>query len=225
MGHGSEDVWGALLLDHLNGADPRPAMLEAADGASGPAMPAEWFFRSFEGWDWWDQELLAGVERGPVLDLGCGAGRASLYLQQRGLEVTAVDHSAGAVEVSRRRGVLDARLADLNDPPSDRLWATVLLLNGNLGLGGSWDGNRRLLRRLADVSAPGATLIGDSVDYTGPGEIRLRIRSGEGVTPWWQQRNVSHEEIPRLVRGTGWVVEQQLMDGTDHAVRLLRADL
>jgi hypothetical protein len=129
----SEDVWGALLLDYLNGADPRPAVLEAAGRASSPAMPAEWFFRSFEGWDWWDQELLAGVERGPVLDLGCGAGRASLYLQQRGLEVTAVDHSAGAIEVSRRRGVVDDRLGDLNDPPSDRLWATVLLLNGNSG--------------------------------------------------------------------------------------------
>ena len=81
----------------------------------------------------------------PVLDLGAGAGRAALYLQERGLPVTAVDASPGAAEVCRRRGVADVRLGDVNDPPEDRRWAAVVLLCGNLGLGGSWDGSRRLL--------------------------------------------------------------------------------
>jgi hypothetical protein len=60
----------------------------------------------------------------------------------------------------RRRGVADVRLGDLNDPPTDLRWAGVLLLCGNLGLGGSWEGSRRLL---AGLAAPGAVLIGDSV--------------------------------------------------------------
>ena len=89
------------------------------------------------------------IERGPVLDLGAGAGRAALYLQDRGIEVTAVDSSPGAVEVCRLRGVRDVCLADLSDAPDDRRWGAVLLLCGNLGLGGSWDGNRELLSRLA----------------------------------------------------------------------------
>jgi hypothetical protein len=62
-----------------------------------------------------------------------------------------VDASPGAVQVCRRRGVADARPGDVNDPPADQRWACVLLLCGNLGLGGSWEGNRRLLARLHAV--------------------------------------------------------------------------
>lgn len=49
---------------------------------------------------------------GRVLDVGAGAGCHSLALQQRGLEVTAVDISELSVETMRRRGVANARCAD-----------------------------------------------------------------------------------------------------------------
>jgi SAM-dependent methyltransferase len=133
----SQDAFGAALLDYLEGRDVPELVLEDRDGWTGPAMGPEWFFRSFEQWDWWDRKILPLVEQGPVLDLGAGAGRAALYPQQRGLSVTAVDASPGAAEVCRRRGVPDVRLGDVNDPPEDRRWAAVLLLCGNLGLGGS----------------------------------------------------------------------------------------
>jgi SAM-dependent methyltransferase len=132
-------------------------------GQSGPALHPEWFFRNFEQWDWWDRELLSLIEHGPVLDLGAGAGRAGLYLQERGLPVTAVEASPGAAQVCRRRGIADVRLGDVNDPRADLPWAGVLLLCGNLGLGGSFEGNRRLLARLArlaELATPGAVLIG-----------------------------------------------------------------
>src|SRR5450759_5349228 len=50
--------------------------------------------------------------RGRVLDLGCGAGRHALYLQRRGVRVTAVDASPRIVELARARGVKDARVAN-----------------------------------------------------------------------------------------------------------------
>jgi hypothetical protein len=101
----------------------------------------------------------------------------------------------------------------------------VLLLCGNLGLGGSWEGNRELLTRLADLSAPDALLIGDSVNYTDRAEIGLRIRYKGLVTEWWRQCNVSFAEVPALVEGTGWVIERQVEDGADHAVALRRSAL
>lgn len=179
----SEDAFGAALVDYLEGRDVPELVLETADGGTGPAMHPEWFFRSFDRWEWWDRELLPLVEHGPVLDLGAGAGRASLYLHERGLAVTAVDASPGAVEVCRRRGVGDVRLGDVNDPPADQPWAGVLLLCGNLGLGGSWEGNRRLLSRLAELAASGAVLVGDSVTPDGPARVVLRIRYRNLVTP------------------------------------------
>jgi hypothetical protein len=68
------------------------------------------------------------------------------------------------------------RLGEVNDPPGDRRWAGVLLLCGNLGLGGTWAGSRRLLARLAELVLPGAVLIGDSVTPDGPPAVLLRIR-------------------------------------------------
>jgi SAM-dependent methyltransferase len=219
----SEDAFGAALVDYLEGRDVPELVLETDDGGTGPAMHPEWFFRSFDRWEWWDRKLLPLVEHGPVLDLGAGAGRASLYLHERGLPVTAVDASPGAVEVCRRRGVGDVRLGDVNDPPADQPWAGVLLLCGNLGLGGSWEGNRRLLARLAGLAAPGAVLVGDSVTPDGPARVVLRIRYRNLVTPWWPQYNIPAERMAALVGGTGWRLEMHLEDGEDHAVLLRRA--
>jgi len=216
------DAWGAALLDFLEGREVVQPVLEVDDGTVVPAMHPEWFFRDFDRWDWWDREMLSTVETGPVLDLGAGAGRAALYLQGRGLAVAAIESSPGAVEVCRRRGALDVRVGDLNEPPSDERWGTILLLCGNLGLGGSWVGNRQLLRRLAASAAPGALLIGDSVNFEGRAEIGLRIRYRELVTPWWRQRNVAAHEIGDLVAGTGWAVDRRLEDGVDHSVALRR---
>ncbi|GEM_PF-2341504 len=160
--------------------------------------------------------------RGPVLDLGVGAGRVALYLQERGLRVTAVDASPGAAEVCRRRGVADVRLGDVNDPPADQPWAAVLLLCGNLGLGGSWEGSRRLLARLAELAAPGAVLVGDSVTPAGSPQVDLRIRYQDLVTPWWPQYNIPAPQMAALVEGTGWRMQRHLEDGDDHAVLLRR---
>jgi SAM-dependent methyltransferase len=189
----SQDAFGVALLDYLEGKDVPELVLEDRQdrqGRTGPAMHPEWFFRNFEQWDWWERKILPLVTQGPVLDLGAGAGRAALYLQQRGLPVTAVDASPGAAEVCRRRGVADVRLGDVNDPPEDRRWAAVLLLCGNLGLGGSWDGSRRLLARLAELVMPGAVLAGDSVTPAGASQADLRIRYRDLVTPWWPQYNI-----------------------------------
>jgi SAM-dependent methyltransferase len=219
-------------------------VLERDDGWSAPAMAAAEFFLTAGEWLWWERELLADVA-GPVLDLGCGAGRHSLWLQDRGLDVTGVDISPGAVTVCRERGLRDARLGDLTDPPAASPgtagWGTVLLLCGNLGLAGGWDETRALLRRLHELTAPGAVLVADTVDPTltddeehlaymravqdrqlPVGLVRLRLRHGERVTPWWDQLNVPAGDIAPLVDGTGWDIERHVDDGIDQALRLRR---
>lgn len=217
------DAWGQALLDHLRGGWTPVPELEVEGGGVGDAMHPEWFFRDFAAWDWWERELLPLAERSPALDLGAGAGRASLWLQERGVDVTAVDSSPGAVEVCRARGVVDARIGDLNDPPTDRPWRLILLLCGNLGLGGSFDGTRRLLMRLAEVAAPDAVLVGDTVDPRGDAEIGLRIRYRGSATPWWRQYNIPVGEVEGVVEGTGWVIGRHVIDLPDHALLLRRS--
>jgi hypothetical protein len=155
--------------------------------------------------------------------VGTGTPSSGLYFQQRGLlPVTAVDASPGAVEVCRRRGIADVRLGNANNPPRDRSWAAVLLLCGNLGLGGSWEGNRRLLTQLAARVTPGTVLVGDSVTPAGSPQVDLRIRYKDLITPWWPQYNIPAERMAALVDGTGWTISRHLQDGEDHAGLLRR---
>ena len=109
---------------------------------------------------------------------------------------------------------------------------------GNLGLAGDWEPTRRLLRRLASMTVPGGVLIGDSVDPDDPddldyqernrragfhrGRVRLRIRYGDLVSPWWELFNIPPAEVEELVDGTGWTLEEQQREGDDHLVVLRR---
>lgn len=236
-----EDAFGRALLDHLEGQSPKPLILETDSGAGTPAMPASWFFESPDTWAEWERSALQAAE-GPVLDLGAGAGRASLCLQERGLAVTAVDSSPGAIEVCKRRGISDARLLDfVGEIPSDQLWSSVLLLCGNFGLAGSWDGTRQMLKQLHDICADSAVIIADTVDPTVMtdqnvkdyqermvaegeyvGNVTLRLVYGETTSPWWKLTNVLIADVPRLIADTGWILEDHFIGGMDHYLKLRR---
>jgi SAM-dependent methyltransferase len=85
---------------------------------------------------------------GPVLDVGCGPGRHVLALQRRGVLALGVDVSAGAVQVARRRGAPAMVGCVFSTLPGAGRWATALLLDGNVGIGGD---PAALLRRVAGV--------------------------------------------------------------------------
>lgn len=236
----SEDAFGQALLDYSAGKLGQTLILERDDGSSGPALQPAEFFAPPDAWPEWEQQSLAAVS-GPVLDLGAAAGRHSLFLQQAGHEVIAVDHSPGAVDVCRARGVLDVRLSDLTDPPEDRRWGAVLLMCGNLGLVGDRRATRSLLVRLTRGCRSDAIVITDSVDPTVGndasdlayldrnlrmgreiGLVRLRLRYGDLVTPWWDLLLVPRPEIARLVDGTGWAVRERIDDGAEYLLTLVR---
>jgi SAM-dependent methyltransferase len=235
-----EDAFGTALRDYVLGREaPTPLTMEFDNGVEAPALPPEWFFQSPAQWDAPERSVLSAVTSGPVLDLGAGAGRHSLFMQDIGFEVTAIDASPGAVEVCRLRGVRDVRLADLTEPPTDKQWTAVLLMCGNLGLAGGWDDTRGLLRRLAEICAEDAIIVADSVDPTDPpGEPRatdspsavdrnvgvavFRLRYGSLVSPWTRLLNVPIVDVEALIEGTGWRLDQHERAGIDHYAVLRR---
>jgi len=54
------------------------------------------------------------------------------------------------------------------------------------------------------------------------GAIKLRIRYGPLVTPWWRQINLPPDDVSLLVDGTGWRLEEHVREGGDHVVVLRR---
>ena len=170
-----------------------------------------------------ERAVLRFVE-GRVLDVGAGAGRHSLDAQARGLEVVAIDVSPGAVEVCRLRGVTDVRLLPLAavDESLSR-FDTVLMMCGNFGLVGSAEEAMVILRGLHAITAPTGRIVLDSVDpyvdadaadlaYEAQnrarglmaGQVRIRIRYGERVNPWFDLLNLSASELESLAQASGW---------------------
>jgi len=63
-------------------------------------------------------ETAKRLAPGDALDLACGAGRNALWLAEQGWNVTAVDGSAAAIEILRKRSTeknlsIETRVADL----------------------------------------------------------------------------------------------------------------
>ncbi|MDQ6675028.1 MAG: class I SAM-dependent methyltransferase [Chloroflexota bacterium] len=224
------DAWGALLLACLEAGMVPGAVLELIerdDGFLGGADAVRYFAGPD---DWGTLDRLACAEaRGRILDVGAGAGRAALYLQETGRDAVALDVSAGAVDVCQRRGIRQTvigtveDLADAGGGPFD----TFLLLGNNLGLLGSAAQAPRFLNALARLAAADAVILGQGVDpyQTSnevhrayhqrnralgrlPGQIRMRVRHQNLATPWFDYLLTAVDELRALLDGTAWTLER-----------------
>ena len=86
-----QDAFGAVLLDYFNGKEHAATVIEREDGFF-EAEKAAAYFAPFRSWFDAERQVLRHV-RGRVLDVGVGAGRVALELQQRGHEVVGIDVS------------------------------------------------------------------------------------------------------------------------------------
>ncbi len=223
-----QDAFGHLLLDYLAGQNGLE-LVERDDGFIGPAGSARRYFAPPQEWPPHERAAL-GFARGGVLDIGCGAGRHALYLQERGLDVVGLDASPLAIDVCAHCGLRQARVLDITQiEPEAGPWDTLLLLGANLGLLGSADRAHALLARLSRASGAEARIIAESRDPASiagpvhaayraanlrsgrlPGQLRMRIRYQQYATPWFDYLFVAKGELEQLLAGTEWRVAQYL---------------
>ena len=102
-----------------------------------------------------DRSLLAGVA-GPVLDIGCGPGRMIRAAMDEGLDALGVDVSPTAVRIALAAGLAVLHRSVFDHLPLEGTWATLLLVDGNIGIGGDPDA---LLERCAALLAPDGMLV------------------------------------------------------------------
>jgi SAM-dependent methyltransferase len=227
-----EDAYGRLILQYLE--EGEGIEIVERDGGFIDASrygPAAYFF-PLRRWPKAERHAIR-LARGRVLDAGCGAGRVALYLQERGHEVVGIDLSPLAVEVSRRRGVRDAR-----ELPVTRVsrelgrFDTIVMFGSNFGLMGLRRRAPWLLRRFRSIANRGARILAESVNpyetdnpehlaYQErnrrrgrmPGQLRIRIRHQEYKTPWFDYLLASPEEMAELAEGTGWELRRVIDEG------------
>lgn len=122
-----KDLFGKALLDYQNGHYTED-IITSTNISEEDDLPLPFLFREFKEMPKLEQKALK-LAKGRVLDVGCGAGSHSLYLQEKGLQVKAVDISKGAIEVAKQRGVLHAEVKNILDE-SERFDTILLLMNG-----------------------------------------------------------------------------------------------
>jgi SAM-dependent methyltransferase len=188
----------------------------------GSALP---YFYEHSHWAVHEREAIQHAH-GNVLDIGCGAGRVALYLQQKGHTVLAIDNSPLAIKVAKLRGVKAARVLSILDIQTLKgPFDSIVLYGNNFGLFGGLTRARRLLSAMRKITSPHANIIATASDpyktsdpihlaYQQrnrergrmPGQLRLRIRYRQFRGDWFDYLFASPAEVRSIVAKTGWTV-------------------
>jgi SAM-dependent methyltransferase len=160
--------------------------------------------------------------RGPVLDVGCGPGRLVSELNARGMAALGVDIAETAVALTRGQGFPALLRSVFGDLPGEGRWPTVLLIDGNIGIGGD---PYRLLARIGRLLANDGQLIVETHPDPDAHDI-LEVRFSEGgrpVGPPFDWAHVGLAALEQYAPDAGYaVVERWSSDGRSF-VRLERS--
>ncbi len=230
----SQDAHGHLMYDFFKGQEVFE-IVERDDGYI-QALPMTLYFDEYRQWPRIEKNAMKHV-RGRVLDVGCGAGRHSLYLQKKKLDVLGIDISPLAVKVSKLRGLKKARVMSFESVSSKLgTFDTVIMMGNNFGLFQSFRKARSLLHRLHKMTREGARIIAevrdpyktkdpDHLTYHRrnkrhgrmAGQIRMRVRHRKVATPWFDYLFVSREEMKQILQDTGWKARRFFGRGPGYA--------
>jgi SAM-dependent methyltransferase len=231
----SADAYGEELWSYFKTGEPKREIIEREDGLiSLGKVGGGLYFSEYKNWSKIEKAAMKHV-KGRVLDIGCGAGRHSLYLQGEGFDVTGIDNSPLAIKVCRLRGLKKAKLMSIRDIGQfePRSFDTVIMMGNNFGLFGSYKLARVLLKKLHRITSPDALIIAATRDpYTTndpahlayhtlnkkrgrmPGQLRIRVRYNTAVGSWFDYLLVSKDELAEILKTTEWDVKR-FIDGND----------
>ncbi|MDT8415881.1 MAG: class I SAM-dependent methyltransferase [Flavobacteriaceae bacterium] len=157
-----KDLFGKAMLDYQTGNLPENLVTETSISEE-DVLEVSYLFRSFNEMPVLEQKALQ-LAFGSVLDVGCGAGSHSLYLQDvKNLEVTAIDLSENAVKVCQLRGVIDAKVQDVMKLSGEK-YDTVLLLMNGAGMCGKLKHISKFLTHLKSLLNENGQILLDSSD-------------------------------------------------------------
>ena len=182
------------LYEHALAGWARPE-IEHADGSRKP-LPVEGWLHESPG----DKSILDRCE-GPTLDIGSGPGRLTVALAERGIPALGIDITPYAVDLARSSGALVMLRNVFDRVPGTGRWTSVLLADGNIGIGGD---PAALLRRVAELLAPQGRAI---VELEPPGSPlrreHVRLCHGGSASAWFPWAYVGADHITDVAYDAG----------------------
>jgi SAM-dependent methyltransferase len=175
-----KDLFGNALLDYQNGKYTKD-IITSTNISDEDDLPLPYLFRGFKDMPKLEQKALK-LAKGTVLDVGCGAGSHSLYLQKKGFHVNAIDISKGAIEVAKQRGVLNTEVKNILEETNS--FDTVLLLMNGTGIFQELAQVSKYLTHLKGLLKPNGQILIDSSD------IQYMYEDEDGGV--WMDMNASY---------------------------------
>jgi SAM-dependent methyltransferase len=169
-----------------------------------------------------DQRVLDHAP-GPVLDVGCGPGRHVVALAERGVPALGIDVTACVLNVARLRGASVIERSVFERVPAAGRWASVLLLDGNIGIGGDpvalLDRVHRLLRQggtaLVELESPAVR--------GAPQLVRFEVDGVPG--PWFRWSRVTIDDLDTIARASSFAPARTWCDGRRWFAQLRRLEI
>jgi SAM-dependent methyltransferase len=152
-----------------------------------------------------DEEVLERAI-GPVLDVGCGPARHTVALVNRGVLALGVDIARSAIRLAVDRGAPVLRRSVFDPLPGEGTWGTVLLLDGNLGIGP--DPVKLLVRARGLLRRGGRVL----VETEGPGvateAMFVAIEDDSDAGEWFEWTRLGIETLDAIAHAAGFDIRE-----------------
>jgi SAM-dependent methyltransferase len=155
------DLFGQAILDFQTNNAPEDLVTET-NISEADAMSVAYLFRTYNEMPKLEKKALQ-LAKGKILDVGCGAGSHSLYLQAKGFDVTAIDISENAIKACQLRGIKNARTHHLLALQDEKFDTILLLMNGT-GIFRTLAETSQFLQKLKSLLTPNGQILIDSSD-------------------------------------------------------------
>jgi methylase of polypeptide subunit release factors len=155
------DIYGQALLDFQKNGFTEDIKTYSTLGGK-DIYPLEYLFRDFKEMPLLEQKAL-NLAKGKILDVGCGSGSHSLFLQNNKQDVLAIDISKGAIETCTLRGIKNAQVQDIWKIKNKQFDTILLLMNG-AGMCGKLHNLSDFLKHLKTLLTPNGQILLDSTD-------------------------------------------------------------
>ncbi|KIX20855.1 methyltransferase [Flavobacterium sp. 316] len=157
-----KDLFGKAILDYQTNNNPEDLITETSISEA-DEMSVAYLFRDFSEMPKIEQKALQ-LSKGKILDVGCGAGSHSLYLQnKKNFDVTSIDISSNAIKACELRGLKKAKVQDIMTLENEKFDTILLLMNG-AGMCGKLKNVSDFLLKLKSLLTESGQVLVDSSD-------------------------------------------------------------
>jgi len=211
------DPFGQACLSHLEGNQGLEIEV-LCNITETDIIPVDYLFRNFELMPKSERHALQKA-KGKTLVVGAGAGCHSIWLQDKGIEVTSIDTSEGAVQTMKQIGLKNVYQIDFFELQETKKYDTIIALMNGIGIAGDLEGLPHFLNKCKNLLKPNGQILADSTDlkylienealeydinedeYIG--ELEYKMIFNQHETDWFKWLYIDEKKLGKIAFANG----------------------